>query len=110
MGPHKIAVLPGDGIGREVVAEGLKVLRRVEERFGARVGTQEGLVGWAAIDATGTALPAETVALCRASNAIYFGAVGDPARAATLPPRERPEPRARLGLPKGLFADSRPGS
>src|SRR5258708_14758228 len=108
MPTFKLAVLPGDGIGKEVVAEGLKVLRRVGERFGAGFETQEGLVGWAAIDATGTALPPETVALCRSSDAIYFGAVGDPARDSALPPRERPEPVALLGLRKGLFANLRP--
>src|SRR2546421_6868063 len=108
MATFKIAVLPGDGIGKEVVAEGLKVLRRLEQRFGAHFETHEGLVGWAAIDATGTALPPETVDLCRASDAIYFGAVGDPARDASLPPRERPEPVALLGLRKGLYANLRP--
>jgi 3-isopropylmalate dehydrogenase len=108
MPTHKIAVLPGDGIGAEVVAEGLKVLRRVEERFGTRFQAGEGLVGWAAIEAAGTALPSETVELCRASDAIYFGAVGDPERDATLPPKERPEPVALLGLRRGLFANLRP--
>src|SRR5438132_3398932 len=108
MSAFRVAVLPGDGIGREVIAEGLKVLSRIEQRFGVRFETREGLVGWAAIDATGTALPLETVALCRASDAIYFGAVGDPARDATLPPRERPEPVALLGLRKGLYANLRP--
>jgi 3-isopropylmalate dehydrogenase len=108
MAAYKIAVLPGDGIGGEVIAEGLKVLRRIEDRFGARFETKEAPIGWAAIDATGTALPPETVELCRASDAIYFGAVGDPARDATLPPRERPEPVALLGLRKGLFANLRP--
>ncbi len=110
MSTHTIAVLPGDGIGEEVIGEGLKVLRRVEERFGVRFDTREGRLGWAAIDATGTALPAETVTLCRESDAIYFGAVGDPSRDATLPPRERPEPVALLGLRKGLFANLRPVS
>src|SRR5712692_8765111 len=108
MATFRIAVLPGDGIGREVIAEGLKVLSRIEQRFGVRFETREGLVGWAAIDATGTALPPETVTLCRSSDAIYFGAVGDPARDSTLPPRERPEPVALLGLRKGLFANLRP--
>src|SRR5438094_5532718 len=108
MSAFRVAVLPGDGIGKEVVAEGLKVLRRIEAQFSTRIETREGLVGWAAIDATGTALPPETVELCRTSDAIYFGAVGDPARDATLPPRERPEPVALLGLRKGLFANLRP--
>jgi 3-isopropylmalate dehydrogenase len=104
----RIAVLPGDGIGGEVVAEGLKILNRTGEVFERRFEFHEGLVGWAAIDAAGTALPEETVRLCRESDAIYFGAVGDPARDATLPPRERPEPVALLGLRKGLYANLRP--
>jgi 3-isopropylmalate dehydrogenase len=108
MTSFKVAVLPGDGIGAEVIAEGLKALRRIEQRFGVHFETRDALVGWAAIDATGTALPLEAVELCRASDAIYFGAVGDPARDATLPPRERPEPVALLGLRKGLFANLRP--
>ncbi len=104
----KIAVLPGDGIGVEVIAEGVRILRRVEEIFGHRFDIQDGLVGWAAIDATGTALPEATVNLCRDSDAIFFGAVGDPARDSSLPPRERPEPVALLGLRKGLYANLRP--
>lgn len=106
--PARIAVLPGDGIGVEVVAEGLKVLRRVGDLFGRQFQFQEALVGWAAVDSVGTALPEETVRLCRESDAIYFGAVGDPARDSSLPPRERPEPVALLGLRKGLYANLRP--
>jgi 3-isopropylmalate dehydrogenase len=104
----KIAVLPGDGIGAEVVAEGRKVLNKIGEVFGHTFHFEEGLIGWAAVDATGTALPEETVRLCRESDAIFFGAVGDPARDASLPPRERPEPVALLGLRKGLYANLRP--
>jgi 3-isopropylmalate dehydrogenase len=104
----RIAVLPGDGIGTEVIAAGLAVLRRVGEVFGRRFEFREGLVGWAAVDAVGAALPEATVALCRESDAIYFGAVGDPARDASLPPRERPEPVALLGLRRGLYANLRP--
>ncbi|MFN3649040.1 MAG: 3-isopropylmalate dehydrogenase [Armatimonadota bacterium] len=104
----KIAVLPGDGIGVEVLLEGRKVLERVAEVFGHRFEFEEAPIGWAAIDAVGSALPDETVRLCRESDAIYFGAVGDPARDATLPPRERPEPLALLGLRKGLYANLRP--
>src|SRR5947209_79598 len=101
-------VLAGDGIGPEVIAEGLKVLRRVSELFPLPMEFTEAPVGWAAVDAVGRALPDETARLCRESKAIYFGAVGDPARDATLPPRERPEPVALLGLRKGLFANLRP--
>jgi 3-isopropylmalate dehydrogenase len=104
----RIAVLPGDGIGAEVIAEGRKVLDRVGEVFGGSFEYREALVGWAAIDAVGTALPEETVRICRESDAIYFGAVGDPARDGSLPPRERPEPVALLGLRKGLYANLRP--
>lgn len=104
----RIAVLPGDGIGVEVVAEGRKVLERVGQLFGHSFEFQDAHVGWAAIDAVGTALPEETVRICRESDAIYFGAVGDPARDASLPPRERPEPVALLGLRKGLYANLRP--
>src|SRR5205085_7792511 len=106
--PHQIALLPGDGIGVEVVAEGLKVLRRVGELYDCPMEFREALVGWAAIDAVGQALPEETARLCRESDAIYFGAVGDPARDPSLPPRERPEPVALLGLRRGLFANLRP--
>jgi 3-isopropylmalate dehydrogenase len=104
----RIAVLPGDGIGVEVIAEGRKVLDRVAEVFGQQFEFREALVGWAAIDAVGTALPEETVRICRESDAIYFGAVGHPERDASIPPRERPEPVALLGLRKGLYANLRP--
>jgi 3-isopropylmalate dehydrogenase len=107
-GTPRIALLPGDGIGVEVIAEGRKVLERISRVFRRKFDFNEALVGWAAIDAGGSALPEETVRLCRESDAIYFGAVGDPARDASLPPRERPEPVALLGLRKGLYANLRP--
>jgi 3-isopropylmalate dehydrogenase len=103
-----IAVLPGDGIGPEVIAEGVKVLRRAAQLYGCEVEFREAPAGWAAIDATGQALPEETARLCRESDAVYFGAVGDPDRDSTLPPQERPEPVALLGLRRGLFANLRP--
>jgi len=104
----RIAVLPGDGIGPEVIAEGLKVLSRVEDVFGQRFRFTEAPVGWAAIDACGTALPEDTRRLCAESDAVFFGAVGDPSRDPSLPPGERPEPVALLGLRKGLHANLRP--
>lgn len=104
----KIAVLPGDGIGPEVIAEGVKVLRAALAGEATAWQFVEAPVGWAAIDRGGTALPGDTLALCRASDAIYFGAVGLPARDATLPPAQRPETAALLGLRKGLFANLRP--
>lgn len=104
----RIALLPGDGIGKEVLVEGRRVLERVGELFGRELHFIPARIGWDAIDATGTALPEETVRICRESDAIFFGAVGDPARDATLAPRERPEPVALLGLRKGLYANLRP--
>ncbi len=104
----RIAVLPGDGIGREVIAEAQRVLLAVGERFGHGFEMEEGLVGGAAMDATGEPLPQATLDLCRGAQAILFGAVGDPRyddpRAA-----RRPE-QALLGLRKalGLFANLRP--
>lgn len=103
-----IAVLPGDGIGGEVTAEAVAVLQAVAGQWGHKFTFHEGAVGWAAFDAHGTALPEETVALCRRSDAILFGAVGDPARDATVPPDERPEVVALLALRQGLFANLRP--
>jgi 3-isopropylmalate dehydrogenase len=103
-----IAVLPGDGIGPEVIRQGLVVLEAVAERIGWRYRTEEALVGGAAIDAQGTALPAETLALARRADAVYFGAVGGPKwddPSASV----RPE-QGILGLRKalGLYANLRP--
>ncbi|MBU0494453.1 MAG: 3-isopropylmalate dehydrogenase [Chloroflexi bacterium] len=105
---YRIAVLSGDGIGVEVIAEAEKVLRAVGERFGCRFVTEPGLVGGAAMSATGEPLPAAALALCRASDAVLFGAVGDP-RYDDPQAEKRPE-QALLGLRKelGLFANLRP--
>jgi 3-isopropylmalate dehydrogenase len=103
-----IAVLPGDGIGPEVVDQGLVALAAVAERFGWRFRTETALIGGAAIDATGDPLPAPTLALARRADAVFFGAVGgpkwdDPGAAV------RPE-GGILTLRKvlGLFANLRP--
>src|SRR3990172_1453122 len=74
----KIAVLAGDGIGPEVVAEGIKVLQVVGRRFGHDFELRPGAIGGAAFDRYGTGLPAETVALCEESESILFGAIGGP--------------------------------
>ncbi|MBL6763529.1 MAG: 3-isopropylmalate dehydrogenase [Verrucomicrobiae bacterium] len=105
-----VAALAGDGIGPEVMAEALKVLRAVEGRFGVTLNITEAPVGWAGIDAAGKALPDETFELCRNSNAILFGSVGLPDRDPTIPKEERPERAALLRLRKefGLFANLRP--
>ena len=105
---YRIAVLPGDGVGAEVTAEAEKILRIVGERFGHRFTMEQGLVGGVAIDATGVPLPEETLALCRAADAVLFGAVGDPKY--DDPQAEMRPEQALLGLRKalGLFANLRP--
>ena len=105
---YRITVLPGDGIGPEVVAEGLRVLGAVGERFGHRFDLDQHVVGGASIDAHGTALRPETVTACKRGHAVLLGAVGGPKwddpRAAV-----RPE-QAVLGLRKALklYANLRP--
>jgi 3-isopropylmalate dehydrogenase len=74
----KIAVLPGDGIGPEIIAQAIRVLEAVGKRFGRHYEFTWGLVGGAAFDATGVPLPEETLELCLNSDAILFGAVGSP--------------------------------
>jgi 3-isopropylmalate dehydrogenase len=103
----KIAVLPGDGIGVEIVAQAVKVLQRLG-RDGLAFELGEAPVGGAGYDAAGDPLPAPTLALAREADAILFGAVGGPQYDA-LPRAKRPE-QAILGLRKslGLFANLRP--
>ncbi|MDF2375754.1 MAG: 3-isopropylmalate dehydrogenase [Verrucomicrobiales bacterium] len=106
---YKIAVLPGDGIGPEVMSEARKVLDTIAEKHGLTFECEEKLVGGAAIDATGGPLPEDTVAACEASDAILFGSVGGP-KWESLPPEIQPERGALLPLRKhfGLFANLRP--
>src|SRR2546422_5320444 len=78
MATYRIAVLPGDGIGQEVIPEAIRVLEAVGKGTGAAFEFERGLVGGAAIDATGAPLAPGTLELCRASHAILFGAVGGP--------------------------------
>ena len=73
-----IAVLPGDGIGREIMTSALRVLEAVNTRFGHTFEATEAAVGVAAYDSYGEHLPKETIAICEASDAILFGAVGGP--------------------------------
>jgi 3-isopropylmalate dehydrogenase len=105
----KIAVLSGDGIGPEVMAEAIQLLHQSAQLNGFHVELQECLVGGAAIDLTGKALPAETLRVCEASDAILFGSVGGP-KWEKLPPAEQPERAALLPLRKHfqLFANLRP--
>ena len=106
----KVAVLPGDGIGPEVIAEGVRVLRAVGQRFGHRFELREGLIGGCALDARGTPLPSETLDICRAADAVLLGAVGGP-RWDDPGARQRPE-QGLLGLRKelGVYANLRPVS
>ncbi len=105
----QIAVLAGDGIGTEVMEAALAVLAAVNAVFALQLQPRSGLVGGAAIDALGTALPAETLELCEASDAILFGSVGGP-KWEHLPPAEQPERAALLPLRKHfkLYANLRP--
>jgi 3-isopropylmalate dehydrogenase len=112
---YRIALLPGDGIGPEVTAEAEKVLRAVGARFGHEFHIESGLVGGAAMEATGpgpamTSLPEATLALCQRSDAILFGAVGDP-RYDDPQAAVRPE-QSLLGLRQALdlYANLRPVS
>ena len=104
-----IVVLPGDGIGPEIVDAAMKVLAAVAERFGHVFEMTTGLVGGAAIDATGAALPLETLAACAAADAVLLGAVGGPKWDA-LPSDQRPERAALLPLRAklDLFCNLRP--
>jgi 3-isopropylmalate dehydrogenase len=106
----KVAALAGDGIGPEVMREGIKVLRAVETKFSVRFNITQAPVGWAGIDAAGNALPDATLALCRESDAILFGSVGLPDRDPTIPKDKRPERAALLRLRREfqLFANLRP--
>lgn len=105
---RRVSVFPGDGIGPEVMAEAVKVLKAVEARFSLAFELTTGLVGGAAYDATGHPLPPETIALAQASDAVLFGAVGGD-QWDHLPLHLRPE-AAILGLRKAfdLYANLRP--
>ncbi len=103
-----IVVLPGDGIGPEVTAQAVKVLRVVGERFGHDIVMEEHLVGGASIDARGVAILDETMARCEAADAVLLGAVGGP-RWDDPSANVRPEQalfRLRKGL--GLYTNLRP--
>ncbi len=104
---NKIAILPGDGIGPEIVAEAVKVMERLRAD-GLDLELEHGLVGGAAIDATGGPLPEETLALAKAADAVLLGAVGGP-KWESLEIAIRPE-KGLLGLRAGLdlFANLRP--
>ncbi len=105
---HKVTVLPGDGIGPEVVAEAMAVLSQAGDIFGFAVDVEEGLVGGASIDAHGKPLTDEVLAMAKSSDAVVLGAMGGP-KWDGLDYSIRPE-RALLALRQelGLFANLRP--
>ncbi len=106
--PFRIALLPGDGIGPEVVSEAVKVLQALEEVLGATFRFQTGLIGGAALDQTALPLPPETISICNSAQAVLLGAVGGPQWDS-----KRPEVRPEQGLLQlrqrlGLFVNLRP--
>jgi 3-isopropylmalate dehydrogenase len=105
---YRIAVLAGDGIGPEVTAEAVKVLKAIEGVLGVTFRFQSGLVGGGALDQTASPLPAETISICNNSNAVLLGAVGGPQWDS-----RRPELRPEQGLLQlrqrlGLYVNLRP--
>ena len=109
MTKKKIAVLPGDGIGPEIIEQAVKVLKAVSEIYNVEFELNYGLIGAAAIDATGNPLPDETIELCRNSDAVLLGAVGHPRFDKDPSAKVRPE-QGLLKIRKelGLYANIRP--
>lgn len=105
----KIAVLAGDGIGPEISAEGVKVMKAICSKFGYQVTFREALCGAAAIDAVGNPFPEETLKACQDADAVLFSAVGDPRFDNNPNAKVRPE-QGLLTMRKqlGLFANIRP--
>ncbi len=103
-----ICLLPGDGIGPEILAEGVKVLKAAAEKFSHDFVFDTALIGGAAIDGAGDPLPEETVRKCRAADAVFLAAVGGPKWDA-LAPEKRPEKGLlRIRKELALFANLRP--
>lgn len=105
---HTICLLPGDGIGPEIIEQGVNCLKAVSAKFGNELKFETALIGGSAIDAVGNPLPQATIDACKNSDAVYLGAVGGPKWDAN-PPDIRPE-RGLLGIRKALelFANVRP--
>lgn len=110
MSKKSIAVLAGDGVGPEVMRGTLTVVHKVCEVYGQEVATTEALVGGAAFEEYGAHLPQETIAVCRAADAVLFGSVGGPVEEAHLPKWKGCETNSILALRKtfGLAANFRP--
>jgi 3-isopropylmalate dehydrogenase len=105
----KIAVLPGDGIGPEIIEQAINVLYAVEKKYNHEFTLSKGLIGAAAIDETGSPLPTETLDLCIDSDAVLFGAIGDPKYDNDPKAKVRPEQGLLAMRQKlGLYANIRP--
>lgn len=104
-----IAVLPGDGIGPEIIDQAKKIVIAIGKTFNHKINFKPGLVGAIAIDKTGSPLPAETLDLCKSSDAVLFGAIGDPKYDNNPAAKVRPE-QGLLVMRKelGLYANIRP--
>lgn len=105
---YKVAVLPGDGIGPEIVDQGIKVLRAFEKKFGVQFELEYAPIGGAGIESDGVPLPEKTLKISQEADAVYLGAVGD-YKYDTLDPKVRPE-QGLLQIRKalGLYANLRP--
>jgi len=105
----KIAVLPGDGIGPEIIEQAVKTMNAVGKKFNHSFNYEYAPVGAAAIDKTGSPLPDETLIKCKASDAVLFGAIGDPKYDNDPSARVRPE-QGLLAMRRelGLYANVRP--
>ncbi len=103
-----LCIMPGDGIGPEIVSQALRVLEKIAKKFNHEFTCEEALIGGAAIDSKGVPLPAETITACKKADAVILGAVGGP-KWDTIDPAIRPE-RGLLAIRKelGLFANLRP--
>jgi 3-isopropylmalate dehydrogenase len=105
---YKIAVLPGDGIGSEVISQGVKILRTIGEKCNVVFQMEENVIGGTAFDELGTSLPESTVELCEECDAILFGAAGGP-KWDELPSDKRPEKALAILRKKlQLFINLRP--
>lgn len=106
---YKIAVIPGDGIGPEIIQQAKKALKAVSHVYNHTFLYEEALMGAVAIDKTGNPLPDETITICKASDAILFGAIGDPKYDNNPSAKVRPE-QGLLKLRKelGLYCNVRP--
>jgi 3-isopropylmalate dehydrogenase len=107
---NRICLLPGDGIGPEIIGASVPIVQAAALRCGVELAITTALIGGSAIDATSSPLPETTIDACLAADAVYLGAVGGP-KWDRLPPDQRPE-KGLLGIRKalGLFANLRPAA